>query len=230
VRLQSLGYFEGVPSRTPTLAEVIRTALDARLAEVHVSLPARVERYDEVKQLVDVKPLLREAVFDADGVESHVSLPVITNVPVVFPGAGGFRLTFPVAAGDTVLLVFAERSLDQWLSSGGGEADPVDLRQHALSDAVAMPGLHTFTKPWTGASTSALTLGKDGGPQVEIDDIDIKLHGGILEVARRTDPVSVDLSGLTLTGTIAGSPATFTVGLGVSATGTITDGAPHVKA
>lgn len=218
-----------MPTRTPTLANVLRGAIEAQLARVHVSLPGRVERYDATKQLVDVKPLLQETVTDADGNETPESLPVICNVPVVFPGAGGFRLTFPVAIGDTVLLVFTDRSLDEWLARGG-ELEPAHLRRHHLSDAVALPGLHPFSAPWTGAAADGLTLGKDGGAQVKVTDVDVVLNGGTRRVARKDDPVSVDLSGMTLTGTIAGSPATFTVGPGSSAAGTITDGAPHVKA
>lgn len=148
--------------RSPSLASVLNTFKAQILADTRVSIPARVERYDSAKQLVDVKPLLKESYRAENGEEIIESLPVITNVPVVFPGAGGFRLTFPVAVGDTVLLVFADRSIDSWLDQGG-EASPLDERRHHLKDAIAIPGLHPNNAPWTDAGESVVTIGSDTG-------------------------------------------------------------------
>lgn len=59
-----------------------------------------------------------------------MDLPILPDVPVVFPGGGGFALTFPVAAGDECLVVFASRCIDAWWQSGGvGEPmEPRDAR------------------------------------------------------------------------------------------------------
>jgi len=132
------------------------------LADMRVSCPARVEKYDSAKQQVDVKPLLKESYTAEDGTDVVEGLPVITNVPVVFPGGGGYRITFPIQAGDTVLLVFSDRSIDAWLTNGG-EAAPVDERRHVLTDAIAIPGLHAENAPWADAGESAVTLGSNNG-------------------------------------------------------------------
>jgi hypothetical protein len=58
----------------------------------------------------------------------------------------GADLVVPVEVGDTGLLVFADDSLDIWLSKGG-LVDPLDDRHHALSDAVFIPGLRPFSNP-----------------------------------------------------------------------------------
>lgn len=165
-------------SRSPALAEVLRIALDARLADLHVSLPGRVERYDPQTKLADVKPLIKATVVDDEDNEAKVSLPVIPNVPVLFQGAGGFRVSFPVKQGDTVLLVFAERSIDRWISQGG-EVDPIDLRQHALADAIAIPGLNDMSRAWSDAGDH-MTAGKDGGAQIHFkaDVIELGAEGG----------------------------------------------------
>lgn len=150
-------------SRNPTLAAVLNDFKASMFADMRVAVPARVERYDAATQLIDAKPLLRDTFTTEEGEREIVSLPVITNVPVVFPGAGGFRLTFPVAVGDTVLLVFADRSIDTWLAQGG-EVSPTDERHHHLSDAIAIPGLHPNSAPWSGAEAGVVTIGSDSGP------------------------------------------------------------------
>lgn len=164
-------------SSTPSLLEVLRAVVEARLADVRVSMPARVVSYDATRQAVSVKPIIRQGRIDSTGERVADSLPVIENVPVVFPGAGGFRVTFPVAAGDTVLLVFSEQSLDKWLALGGRDTDPLDDRRHDLTDAVAVPGLRSFADALDSAPTDSMSIGKDGGPTIEITDSEIKAGG-----------------------------------------------------
>ena len=52
-------------------------------------------------------------------------------------------LTFPVKPGDECLLVFNERCIDGWWQSGGS-SEPLDYRQHDLSDAVAIMGISSL--------------------------------------------------------------------------------------
>lgn len=132
------------------------------MRDLHVAFPAQVQAYDSSKQTVDVKPLLADPYLEDDDTVTQVLPAVINSVPLVFPGAGGFRLTFPVNVGDTVLCVIADRSIDAW-SNQGGPQEPSDLRKHNRSDAIAIPGLHADNASWSGASTSAITIGKDGG-------------------------------------------------------------------
>jgi hypothetical protein len=166
-------------ARSPTIAQAIAQAVRAQLADVRIGLPARVERYDAALQLVDVQPLVKEAREDEEGSRVAEQLPVIANVPVIFPGAGSYRLTFPIAQNDTVLVVFSAASLDIWLSQGG-LVDPLDDSRFSLSDAVAIPGLRDFSHPLAGddgngAPTDRLTLGHDTGAQVNIDATEVRL-------------------------------------------------------
>ncbi len=147
-------------TRTPTLAAILNAVKSQTFADLRVSMPARVEKYDDATQLADVQPLLKESYTDEEGERAIARLPVITNVPVVFPGGGGMRITFPVRAGDTVMLVFSDRSIDSWLAQGG-EATPEDERRHHLSDAIAIPGLHPNTAAWSGTEANVVTIGDD---------------------------------------------------------------------
>lgn len=165
-----------VPPRSPSFPQVLSQAVVEALAEVQTAIPAEVSSYDAEKQLVTVQPLVQQLVLNEEGDLVASAYPEIPGVPVVFPGANGFRMTFPITKGDTVLLVFASRSIDRW-KSNGGQVDPEDTRTFHLSDAIAIPGLHPNGSPWTGASTSSATLGKDGGPQAVFKSDKIELGG-----------------------------------------------------
>jgi hypothetical protein len=137
-------------SGEPELGDAIAALVDSRLAGVHVALPGQIEKYDRATHKAEVKPLLKKRYTDGTSAE----LPVIVNVPVVWPRTSEFELSAPLARGDGVLLVFAERSLDAWLAKGGVIAPP-DGRKFDLSDAIAIPGLYSF-------KADALTGDDDG--------------------------------------------------------------------
>ncbi len=123
----------------PTIAEIVREALDSRLNDVHVALPGRVEKYDASTQTADVLPMVRRAITDTDGNTQHEELPVIPNVLVHFPRSAGFHMVWPLSQGDFVTLLFNSSAIGNWRETGD-IADPGDLRRHDLSYPVAIPG------------------------------------------------------------------------------------------
>lgn len=159
--------------RTPTLAQGLGRAFRALLQNLHTAMPGEVVAYDAATQTADVRPLLRERGINEAGEVEQRDLPVLVRVPVVFPGGGGFRLTFPLQAGDGVLLVFAEGSLERWQPLGG--VQDTDGRRHHIADAVAFAGLHADTAPWAGASSSSATIGSDTGPGVVFTPAGVEL-------------------------------------------------------
>ncbi len=154
-------------ARSPSLAQVLRTAIERQSRALRVSLPGRIERFDAATQLADVAPLLQEFSIDEEDNDQIETLPVVTGVPVQFIGGGGFAETFPVAAGDPCLLVFSDRSLDEWISRGG-VVDPVDVRRHDLSDAVALLGARAKPGALSEFDASRAVFGNNG-PRIACD-------------------------------------------------------------
>lgn len=93
-------------------------------------------------------------------------LPLLVNVPAVFPSAGGWNLTFPIQPGDECLLVFADTQLDIWWQNGGTGNNPISQRRHDLSDAVAVFGLRSTPRGLANYSTSSAQLRSDDGSVV----------------------------------------------------------------
>lgn len=144
------GVFAEMNAENPTLQELIKNAIEARLTDVHVSLPGIVQKYDAAKQTADVQPALKKKY--ADG--TITNLPLILNVPVMFPRSSVGYIHFPLKKGDQVLLVFAERSLDLFRQKGG-VLDPEDYRKHHLSDAIALPGFYPDASAFAGVEGQA---------------------------------------------------------------------------
>lgn len=156
---------------TPSLADLLRRSGAALLDGMHVTLPAVVERYDPDRQCVDAQPTTTQEVRGEDGRLVTERLPVVTNAPVLFPGSGQYRITWPIEVGSVVVLHFTSVALDRWLSLGGEGVAPQDGRRHDLSSAFATPGGHSFagsTTPGTAAPTDALVLHAPAGGLVRV--------------------------------------------------------------
>lgn len=152
----------------PTLEDVLLEILDARVADVHTAMPGRVVRYDASKQTADIQPQLMSAELDTDGNVVARSFPVLPAVPVAFPAAGGFAITFPVVAGDTGLLVFCELPIDRWRATGQ-ESRPADTRRHSVTSAVFYPGLRPTAKAFTDPDLATdVTIGSTGGAAIHL--------------------------------------------------------------
>jgi hypothetical protein len=136
-----------------TLPQATRRAIEGRLAEIHTAMPGRVETYDRARAMVSVKPLIKRIYRDG----MKISLPVISNVPVIFPRSGEASLSFPLQKGDTGLILFSERSLENWLARGG-EAEPGDPRRFDLTDGIFLPGLYPFNAASPAEADGSLAL------------------------------------------------------------------------
>lgn len=165
-----------------TLNDAIRAAMESRLADLHVSLPGRVESYNMSKQIASVKPLVKKKLLDG----SVLSMEVLSNVPVIMPRTAAGSLTFPIARGDYVLLLFAERAIDNWMSLGG-EQLPGDPRKHDLSDAIAIPGLFPSNASASPAEEGAVILECGGS-------VKVKLKGGKVAIGTPTTEVLAIIS------------------------------------
>jgi hypothetical protein len=177
--------------RRPTLQAVIEAAKEAGRKGIYTWAPARVVKWDADKQRADCQILVKQVYRDEEDERRAKSWPVVTGVPVEFPGAGGYRITFPISDGNTVIdgaraaattgaLMFSHVSLDKWLSGNGREVDPELDHTHALTDAKFFPGLHPFGSPWGDVPTDHMTIGHDSGVQAHY-------HQNVLTVAKRAD-------------------------------------------
>lgn len=164
-------------SRYPSFEEVFKWASDTRQAGYFFALPGMITKYDAAKQIADVKPLLKHNMLTSNGGQLVESVPLIYNVPVIFQRGGGHFISFPLAKGDKVLLVFCDRNHDQYMRQPlkGSEVsdegvDPLDMEFGGLNGAVAIPGFYPDVQALDAAdaSTEDLVIGKQNGTQVHI--------------------------------------------------------------
>jgi len=145
------------------LNSIINDNINNKLNNLHTAAPATILSFNPETQTATVQPSFSREFLQFDGSEeTTVSLksPVIENVPVCYPRGGGFSITFPVKSGDECLLIYTERSLDNWHSKGG-EGLPISTRKHDLSDAVALVGVSSGPNKIANYDNEKFTIKSD---------------------------------------------------------------------
>ncbi len=159
--------------------EAIQLALDARQALINTHMPAIVQSVDFAKNTLVAQPAIQGRYLTTDGNVLFVDIAQLLDVPIAFPSGGGFSITFPIAAGDEVLICFGQRCIDSWWQNGGFKNKPMTYRMHDLSDAFAIPGIRSQPRKITNISTTDVQVRNDAGNSI----ISIKANGDVSIVA-----------------------------------------------
>ena len=130
------------------LEETIGAMVDKKIRNaelaLRVSAPGTVVAYDPATQRAQVTVGFLQ-IQDQDTPAGSVEIPLPPDV--VFGARVAWRQSAtsydvgPIAPGDTGLIVFADRCLDQWYLQAGVPVDPIDGRAHDMADGVFFPGL-----------------------------------------------------------------------------------------
>jgi hypothetical protein len=155
-------------SERPRLQDVLERMREASARGIRTWAPAKVVKWDADKQRANCQILVKSVYRDEEDERKTKPGVVVPGVPVQFPGAGKYRITFPIENGTTGALLFSHLSLDKWLSGNGREVDPEFDHAHALTDAVFFPGLHPFGAPLGDVPTDHMTAGHDDSDAVQI--------------------------------------------------------------
>ena len=163
--------------------------------KIRVAAPGIVQAYDASQQTVTVQVAIRERM-NEDGVENWVEIPLLLDVPIVFPRAGGYCLTLPITAGDEVLVVYGDNCIDAWWQNSGVQ-NQIDTRRHDLSDAFAIPGPWSQPRKVSGYSTNSCQLRNEAGSAY------VELNGSVVNI--KASVINLDAGAINTTGTGGGN-------------------------
>jgi hypothetical protein len=145
-------------------SDLIKRTITQTLMQLRVSMPCIVTAYNPVRQMVSVRIAQPEVTLSGEVVQ----MPIIVDVPVSFTRCGNAHITFPINAGDTGFLIFADRDVSNWLNSGNGGV-PDSQRTHSINDAYFVAGI------------------VGGGVSANPNDVEIKYNGTSIHIRKNGD-------------------------------------------
>ncbi|WP_411501367.1 Gp138 family membrane-puncturing spike protein [Bacillus thuringiensis] len=119
--------------------------------------------YDPIKSKADVKLLPGDT--------------LIKSVPVGIQQTAEYFIRMPYKRGDTVLVVFVQREIDNIMYQSN---NPASQRMLAVDDAVVVCGINLFTNNLPATDSDKLLIGeKSGGATITIGGGQISLKGDV---------------------------------------------------
>lgn len=118
------------------LFEVIDMAIAEALAGTHTSTVAIITGVNE-------KTINCQVSISRNFKGEKKDFPEFIEVPVIFMHGGGSYTAYPVAVGDSCLLIFCERAFDNWYA-GTNNVLPPEYRMHDYSDGFALVGINNL--------------------------------------------------------------------------------------
>ena len=171
--------------------------IESKLLNLHTALPGIVESFDADKQLAKVSPAITRVLINGETLE----ISPIIEVPVVFSSGGGFSITTPVSSGDDCLLIFCERSIDNWKYFGGVKR-PHDGRMHNYTDAIAIVGARNQLDKLSDFSTNSVEIRNNSGlTKVSVSEDSVYIKASIGGMTINSDGSILFDNGATVTPT-----------------------------
>lgn len=99
----------------------------SKLADVHTSIPAKITSVNYGNGTASAQPLIKTPI----GTSKNVPYPELKDIPLVLMSgnSGKAKITFPVKAGDSALVIFSERDPSNLFN--GNSDIPVETVQRA---------------------------------------------------------------------------------------------------
>jgi len=192
----------------------LKDVLDMLKRDIFLSLNCHhvgiVQEFDETKQTVRATIAYKKTMLERQSNGTYKELPkdypILVDVPVVFLGGGDYAMTFPVQKGDECLILFNDRSIDDWFASS--QVLPIKSpRLHSFSDGFALVGIRSIGKALSDFDTDAAVIRKDGF-RVGIGE-KVLLKSDVETLNAIMGDFITALTGLTTTNAVVGVPCTL---------------------
>jgi len=186
--------------QNPTLLTVLEAFWARKTAGLHTATPGQIVKYDSKTRFATVKPLIK---FQFKDEQIPREMPNLQDVPVLMPGTASGCIHLPGLEGAYGIIIYAENSIEEWISGAGNSMFPADPRKFDLSDAFFIPGIYPELMPYMGdIDESVMDISVMPGTKIRIGN-------GVTELVTLFDELltllqgSVDSPGTSSSGTLS---------------------------
>lgn len=131
-------------------------------------IPGVIQQYDPKTNTASIQPAIREEIVNEDNTVQYMNLPILVNVPIIFPSCSIGSIKMLLKQGDECLVLFSDLSIDNFWKYANVQ-NPIEVRRHDLSDGIAIPCVlsQPNTKQFNGtgmeitSGNSKIEIGKD---------------------------------------------------------------------
>lgn len=141
----------------PEFSDVMALQKTDVFASLNCVKVGKITAFDGTKKTAKIQILFKRQYPNG----TAASYPVLLDCPVFTLQGGGGYVQMPVAVGDHCIVLFSDRSLDEWYQNGA-EAVPSFPRLHDISDGIAIVGLNPLSNSGPVTPTNKVVISYQG--------------------------------------------------------------------
>jgi hypothetical protein len=135
-----------------------------------------------------------------------IDYPILLDVPCIVLGGKSFSLTLGPMVGATCLVLFNDRSIDNWFEAGN--VMPVaSPRLHSMSDGIALIGVNSLADVLADYDiTRAVLRTRDGKAGVGVGTSKVKIFNDTTTMMTLLNTLITTIKAITTSNCVVGSP------------------------
>jgi hypothetical protein len=184
----------------PLLRGLLDDAADIAARNINCVLIGTIISFDDSNQSARIAVNFQKVLDKVPpGKQQIFNYPTLIDCPVFSLYGGQHFLTFPIQAGDNCIILFNDRDLDNWITTGS-TAPPNTKRVHSLSDGIALVGIRPFTSSLDDYDTDNVKIGYSNIAALLVGALGsfLKTELATVGVDSEEQKVEISASGVTL--------------------------------
>lgn len=173
-----------VRNSQPTLASLLDVFKDTIMMQLNCHQVGEIVSFDASTQTAEVEIKMLKMI---NGELKDYA--ILIDCPCVVLGGGEGRITFPIKAGDSCIVMFNDRDIDNWYA-GGQKMCPRTERMHSFSDAIALVGIRNLQNKITDYLSDGTEL-KYGGSTIKLQNNKVTITNGTATIEMSSGNVTV---------------------------------------
>lgn len=150
-------------AEVPDLKEILNRHKEEIMSELNCVTIGTVQSFDATTQSatikVNYKRVLKNIDLGNDVIgDKVIEYPLLVKCPIAFIFGGTAGLTMPIASGDTCIVLFSDRDIDNWQAYGDANNIPNSDRMHSINDGIAIVGIRNTSNALSGYSSTDIKL------------------------------------------------------------------------
>ncbi|MCK4789141.1 MAG: hypothetical protein KAV87_35695 [Desulfobacteraceae bacterium] len=143
----------------PEMSNLLNEAIAGLLKNTFCAMPGVIESYNAEETTAEIWIKSKRIIDEESG--QNIDYPKLVDVPILQLTGGTGGINLPIVVGDSCLVLFGDRDIDNWFVTGAAEI-PNTRRFHSIADGFALVGFRPLTNQVTRPDYLAASLYKDG--------------------------------------------------------------------
>ena len=163
----------------PDLNRVLEAAKRDLSVKINCVQIGTIQSFDISTQLATVKIAMKQVTkVNDDDTREVREYPLLLECPVISLFGGDAFMSMPIQSGDSCVVFFADRQIDNWLNSGDGQA-PTVSRTHDISDAICLVGIRPLINPIPNYLADGVRIHYSENASVDLTNDGITMNGNV---------------------------------------------------